>query len=820
MSVGSPAPSTPERGPQEKATGPEAGGRSVVIHGDNHAPVTTGDYSPITITTVDTGPLPPIVRVPAAAGPVGITVHVPLFVGRGRELARLEQALAAGPGAVVQAVHGLGGIGKSALAARYVALHAGQYTQVVWITAEDAAGIEAGLRRFALALEPQLAALPSEALVERATEWLAAHQGWLLVLDNVTSLNDISTLLSRLGAGSGRFLATSRRSVGWNRIGATPVRLDVLEPGEALTLLAKTVGTTPDALDGGAELCTELGFLPLAITQAGAYIAQNQPEDEPSPREYLRLLAEHPAHLYATGDEDSDDEDIGPGHTIARTWRITLDRLTGTPLAGQLLRILAWYAPDQIPTSLLDPLDPLPLRPGLGEAIGKLAAYNMLTRTPRDPADPQAGRRLTVHRLVQAVTRTPDPTDPHRDPDLIAQARDQATTLLNTAFPREWPNPATWPASRRLIPHIDALAEHATPDTDTTHTSNVLHQAGLFLHYQGSLTHATSHLHRAHDGRHRLLGPDHPDTLTSRSNLAGAYESAGDLGRAIPLFEQTLTDTVRVLGEDHPYTLASRHNLACAYESAGDLGRAIPLFEQTLTDMMRVLGEDHPHTLTSRSNLAGAYESAGDLGRAIPLYEQDLTDCLRVLGPGHPDTLASRHNLACAYESAEDLGRAIPLFEQNLTDSLRVLGEDHPHTLASCNNLAGAYRSAGDLGRAIPLYEQNLTDRLRVLGPDHPDILASCNNLAGAYRSAGDLGRAIPLYEQNLTDSLRVLGEDHPHTLISRNELAVAYRSAGDLGRAIPLYEQNLTDCLRVLGPDHPMTGTVRGNLAYVLRHR
>lgn len=68
----------------------------------------------------------------------------------------------------------------------------------------------------------------------------------------------------------------------------------------------------------------------------------------------------------------------------------------------------------------------------------------------------------------------------------------------------------------------------------------------------------------------------------------------------------------------------------------GDLGRAIPLLEQTLADRERVLGPDHPDTLTSRNNLAGAYESAGDLGRAIPLLEQTLADSERVLGPDHP----------------------------------------------------------------------------------------------------------------------------------------------------------------------------------------
>jgi tetratricopeptide (TPR) repeat protein len=230
----------------------------------------------------------------------------------------------------------------------------------------------------------------------------------------------------------------------------------------------------------------------------------------------------------------------------------------------------------------------------------------------------------------------------------------------------------------------------------------------------------------------RVLGADHPDTLTSRNNLAYAYESAGDLGRAIPLYAATLADRERVLGADHPDTLLSRNNLAYAYRSAGDLGRAIPLLEATLADCERVLGADHPSTLLSRNNLAGAYESAGDLGKAIPLLEATLADRERVLGADHPDTLLSRNNLAHAYESAGDLGRAIPLYAATLADRERVLGADHPSTLLSRNNLAVAYHSAGDLGKAIPLFEATLADCERVLGADHPVTVTVHNNLERA----------------------------------------------------------------------------------------
>jgi tetratricopeptide (TPR) repeat protein len=678
-------------------------------------------------------------------------------VGRAGELARLDAAMAGPGGVVVQAVHGLGGVGKSTLAARWAAAHAADYSLTWWITADTPADIDAGLAALAVALQPALTGvLPLEALREGAVQWLAAHPGWLVILDNVTDPADIAPLLTRTPAG--RYLITSRRASGWHATGVAPVRLDVLDPAEAQALLAAILAPDrPGEADGAAELCAELGYLPLAIEQAGAYLAQAGA----TPREYLDLLARYPAAMYQAAPEGGD-----AARTIARIWHVTLDRLAGDPLAGPVLRILAWYAPDGIPRTLLDGLaDP----PAVLGAVGRLAAYSMLTAHVDS---------LAMHRLVQAVTRTPDPGDPHRAPQAIDDARDLATlqlanVLLADALPG-WQDPAGWPAYRMLLPHIDALASHAPPDTDTQATAYLLDKAGLFLHGQGQPGHAVGYLQRALADYVRVLGADNPQTLASRNNLAGAYQAAGDLDRAIPLLKQVLADSERVLGADNPQTLTSRNNLAATYRAAGDLDRAIPLYEQVLADSERVLGADNPQTLTSRNNLAYAYQAAGDLDRAIPLLKQALADSERVLGADHPDTQVSRNNLADAYQSAGDLDRAIPLLEQALTDRLRVLGGDHPDTQVSRNNLPAAYQAAGDLGRAIPLLKQALADRRRVLGADNPDTLVLRNNLAYAYASAGDLGRAIPLLEQALADSERVLGADHPQTKMVRGNLAAA----------------------------------------------
>jgi tetratricopeptide (TPR) repeat protein len=775
-----------------------SGGRAVRVGGDVSGIVSAGDNAVNQqVTVMPPEALRPLAAVAPPAGLRRLPDRADLFVGRRDALSRLKGGLAGDRGSVVvHAVHGLGGIGKSALAARYAA-DCG-LNPIWWLTADTSAHIEAGLADLAVALQPGLSTvLPLDLLAEQAIHWLASHTGWLVVLDNVTKPGDIKSLIG--SAPTGRFLITSRRATGWHGI-ATSIRLDVLEPGEAVEQLTRIVGHCgPRDLNGAEDLCVELGMLPLGIEQAGAYIA----ESGITPLEYLRLLAEAPSVMFAETAEGGD-----AAKTVARTWRVTLDHLAGEASAGDLLRILAWYGPDRIPREVLEPLaDPVVLLRG----IGRLAAYSMVTIE---------GGFLKVHRLVQAVARTPDSDDPHRSPGLIEEARDLATALLALSLPSGDPRsePAIWSAWRQLLPQIEALAAHTALETETERIGHLLTRAGIFLLSQGAIARASAHLSRARGIYERVLGADHRDTLSACNNLAGAYYEAGNFGDAIPLFEQALMGQERVLGASNPGTLATRNNLANAYKAAGNPKRAIPVFERAIVGQERVLGADHPHTLISRNSLAVACQAAGDMARAIPLYVQTLADRERLLETDHPHTLTSRNNLAYAYATAGDLKRAIPLYERTLADRERLLGTDHPDTLTSRNNLASAYLEAGSLEQAIQLFEQALSDCEQVLGADHPDTLSTLSNLACAYTTAGDLKRAIPLYERTLADRERLLGADHPDALSSLSNLARAYVRAGDLERAVPLLRRALADCERALGSDDPLTSEIRTNLARVTR--
>ncbi|MFI1681845.1 tetratricopeptide repeat protein [Streptomyces sp. NPDC020607] len=720
-----------------------------------------------------------------------------IFVGRDEALATLSRALSEDSQTITQTLHGLGGVGKTTLALHYAHDHRDEYRLVWWIRADTPELIDTGLAALAARLRGDRA--PVLATAQAATwaiGWLQVHPGWLLVFDNVERPEDVRPVTGQL-RDTGRQLITSRCKGGWS---GDPLPLSVLATEDSLDLLARLTDAGDE--EEARALAEDLGHLPLALEQAGAFMAQTLM----TAGEYREMLGRYPGEATDAAPEGAD-----PARTMARIWRITLDALHARdPRAVDLLRIAAWYAPTDIPRDLYAPLAKNPV--DLARLLALLANYNMITLDRST---------FGVHRLVQTVARTVAEDDPHRTDALIAGARQQAAVRLCEECPRDPVDNVTgWPKWRELQPHAEALLAAWPPVEDTENTHFVLNQMALYLQGQGELRKAIDYFRRGVETAERLLGTDHPGTLTALNNLAGVYGLVGDVAREIHMYEHVLDARMRVLGPDHPDTLLSRNNVASASETMGDVARAISLYEETLAVRLRVLGADHPDTLMSRHNLAFAYKTSGDAARALSLYEKVLADRLRVLGRDHPDTMLSRNNIAGVYMERGEVGRAISMYEELLGDQARVLGTLHPNTLMTRNNVAGAHEAAGDVARALSLYEDVLADLLRVLGADHPHTLATRHNMAYAYEKAGDAAVAITLFDQVLADQKRVLGDYHPDVLKTRSNLAHAYRATGDVDSAVNMYEQVLDDSIRALSPDHPTTRLVRSNLAVVRRYQ
>lgn len=642
-------------------SGIEAAGERSVAAGGNIGRVTTGDY----VTQVERAVLLPPEALAPARCPDAL-VNVPRraadFVGRAREIQWLDEKFEAAGHRVV-AVCGLDGVGKSTLAARWASLRTGDHNPVWWITAETRADLDAGLAALAGSMQPALIdVLPQEALRERAVQWLAAHDGWLLVLDNVTQAADVEPLLARLVRG--RILITTRQSGGWYGL-AEDMALKVPEREESSEMFTRIVPHLgPRDMDQVRILCATLGQLPLAVAQAAAYCA----ETRTTPGEYLDQLRRYPGELYEMPIEHGPDG----GQAVAWTWRLTLDRLAAAdPLTGTILRVLAWWGPDRIPRHLLERLaSALSVR----RAVGRLAAHSMVT-LHEDGA-------VSVHRLVQAVARTADESDPHRRAEDIEAARVLAEETLESAAPTGGAGGvAEWGVWRELLPHVETYLQHTDESADTARTAALLDRAAWFLKEHSDTGRAARWFERAVACRARVLGEDHPETAGSREGIAECWAVEGDLEASVSLQAWVVADLERVLGEDRPETHLARGRLAVTWRHLGDKDGAVALLEGALAGLERLLGPVHRDTLRVRSNLGVAYQEAGRLEQAIALQERTLGERTGLLGPGHPETLTSRLNLVRLYEAVGQGERAVAEFERIVDDSLRFLGDDHPFTL-------------------------------------------------------------------------------------------------------------------------------------------
>lgn len=185
----------------------------------------------------------------------------------------------------------------------------------------------------------------------------------------------------------------------------------------------------------------------------------------------------------------------------------------------------------------------------------------------------------------------------------------------------------------------------------------------------------------------RAFGPSHPDTLSTRENLANLMGESGRTVDAIGQLAALLSEHARILGPDHPDTLTTRGNLAHWTAAGGRIDDAIDRLASLVDDQSRVLGPDHPDTLTTRGNLAHWIAAGGRIDDAIDQYRSLLDDRIRIVGPDHPDTLRILDYLGSCLGQAGRVDDAIEQFRSLLADQTRILGADHPDTSTTRSKL-------------------------------------------------------------------------------------------------------------------------------------
>jgi tetratricopeptide (TPR) repeat protein len=639
-----------------------------------------------------------------------------------------------------QAVHGLGGVGKTRAAIEYAWRHAGDYTALLFISAPTPAELHANLVGV---LGMKIDGLPVDQQMAEVLHWLDAHPDWLLIVDNVDTdeaAREVERLLAKLRAG--HVLITSRIA-NWSA-GVEPLELHVLAPDAAVAFLLER---TPhrrklaDDASRAAAIARELDGLALALEQVGAYIDKLRL----SFAEYLtRWEAKRPEVL-----RWHDERLMQYPASVAITWETTFAQLTEPE--QRLLEVLAWLAPEPIPLFLFEAAPLTEAIPDPREALAGLVGYSLARFDAK-------GDAVLVHRLVQEISRG------RWKGTESGEGLQTALNAVNQVAPIQSDDVRTWSIWSPLAPHAAAAARHADAARLTTPTSSLMNRLGGYLHTRCQFQEAERLYRRALAIDEASYGPDHPTVAVRLNNLAELLRATNRLTEAEPLYRRALAIDEASLGPNHRDVATCVNNLAELLHDTDRLTEAEPLYQWALAMGEASLGPDDPAVAVRLNNLAELLRATNRLTEAEPLYRRALTIDEASYGPDHPNVARDLNNLALLLKGTGRLDEAEPLHRRALAIDEASYGPDHPEVAADLSNLARMLQATHRLTEAEPLYRRALMIDEASYGPDHPNVARDLDNLVGLLKATDRLTEAEPLYPRALAilvRSTRATGHGH-----------------------------------------------------------
>ena len=575
---------------------------------------------------------------------------------------------------------------------------------IIWVDATNAETIQLGLRD--VAGDPEAKAWNVGDSIESILRWLSRMKGeWLIVLDNANA-----DVVDYIPSGDrGNILFTSRdMDLGRHVPNEALAEVEDMDEEDAISLLLTSAfphRSRTELREAARPIVGELLFLPLAVDQAGASIANGLCYID----DYLQTYSKHRQKLldYPKFKGASKYDRTVYGTLNLSLTAIKAQMTEAAEAAISILQIFSFFHHENITEEIMkraaeasktssDDDESQQMQNHLyhrllqcdedgrwdflyfREGIRSLLSFSLIKRTAMDNI-------YSMHPLVHYWSHD-SMTDEQRQAGSFF-AHKLLSSSITPTFASE-----DYAFRRTLVPHIKAANRHnSLLRTPMAYNDKRYTNYGLVFYEAGYWNEAEQLQIRVSETRKRDLGEEHPDTLMSMGNLMETYWSQGRWKEAEQLGVQVSETRKRVLGDEHPDTLDSMGDLASTYSNQGRWKEAEQLEVEVLETRRRVLGEEHPHTLMTMGNLAWTYRNQGRWKEAERLEVQVLEMRKRVLGDEHSATLTSMGNLASTYWSQGQWKEAEQLEVQVSETMKRVLGDEHPDTLVSMENLALTY---------------------------------------------------------------------------------------------------------------------------------
>ena len=711
------------------------------------------------------------------------------------------------------------------------------FPSVFWIDASSVGTITQALKGICNLPAAQSSVLDGSP--ESALHWIGLlKENYVMVFDNADVLSP-AELEAYLPPGrGGNILITSRNSTMRN-LSENSLEVNEMEEKDAVGLLLKASCLDPCSMEFQTEaskIVKELSYLPLAIDQAGAYIASGAT----TIGNYLAKYFEHRKILL------SHSEFTGASkynRTVYETWELSYKEIeqraksddshktNAANSAMLLLELFPFFHHEGITEEIFsyaalqedeETFDPeLPLASSMldqrllplkktgtwdsflfGEGIRMLLFFSLIKKAPSDGV-------YTLHPLVHAWGRDRMTLDKRERCCLMAY-------ITLSCSLRQYEN-QPYRFHRVLVTHVRANMEYSRSGSNQkgiSYLDDAYAKFGELLHNQGYTKEAETLQTEVVDTRNEILGDEHPETIRAMGNLATTYHFLGKYTKAEKMRIEVLDASNRILGVEHQDTIHATANLAATYRNLGKYTEAEKLHMQVLDASNRLFGVEHPETVYAMGNLAATYGNLGKYTEAEKLQMQVLDARNRTFGVEHRQTLNAMGHLAATYANLGRYTEAEKLQMQALDARNRIFGVEHPDTISAMGHLGITYRSLGKYSEAEKLQMQVVDASNRILGVEHPNTIQAMGNLALTYERLGKYTEAEMLEIQVLDASNRILGVDHPDTINAKGHLAITYGRLGKYTEAEKLEMQVLDVSKRIFGVEHPDTINAMANIA------
>jgi tetratricopeptide (TPR) repeat protein len=713
------------------------------------------------------------------------------------------------------ALTGLGGIGKTqvALEFAYTVKRIRPEYSVFWITAMSTQSFEQSCTEIARTLGITQAAEGKEDAKELVKHQLSSEKAgrWFLIVDNADDMEIITGSEQVQGIADylphnedGLVLFTTRtQKVAVALVGSNVVELDAMSRQEAVEFLRKSL-IRKELLNNDSnttKFLDELTYLPLAISQAAAYLNTAKI----SVSDYLRLLGNTEEDMVSVLSRELSDATRykNLNNAVATTWLVSFNQiLKHDPTAADLFSLMSCIEPKAIPLSILPSVQS---KERMMWSLGTLCGYSFLAKRGEEEV-------YDMHRLVHLAIRIW--VKKHRN---AAETVEQMIQHVSNIFSSlEYDTRATW---REYLSHaLRLLSERLGREIKERYT--LCFFVGKCLQEEGRIKEAIYWLEESYRWRQKKFPEKCFHKLESERSLANAYRADGQTRKAVELLEHIVEVTEGTVVDKDPYRLQLLHNLATAYQANNQIKKGVELMEHVCAVRSRELPEEHPSLVTSRHSLANAYQADGQTKKAVELLENVVSVNVGKLSGDHPHLLTFKHNLARAYLTDGQIKKAVELLEHVVAVRGKVLAEEHPDRLASQHSLASAYQEAGQIKKAVEHMQHVVAVRTRTLAEEHPHLLTSEHNLARAYLTDGQIKKAVELLEHVVAVRGRMLAEEHPDRLASQHALSLAYRADRQVGKAIKLLEHVVAVKAKVLRDGHPSRLVSQNTLAVMYAER